>query len=151
MVTDTPAVPASPAPVPDAVRQVDNIDDQFFALIYSDEELLRQEFSEMIAAAWSSPPPPFAARGKGAERPPDRPRPHLHPIPGPCRAGVVTKVRRRGVRTRSPPKVTGRQLVPTDDERRAAPLSNSPNMPTGHEPGGWVVSRIRPFTVERLT
>jgi hypothetical protein len=104
MVTDTPAVPASPAPVPDAVRQVDNIDDQFFALIYSDEELLRQEFSEMIAAAWSSPPPPFAARGKGAERPPDRPRPHLHPIPGPCRAGVVTKVRRRGVRTRSPPK-----------------------------------------------
>ena len=57
MVTDTPAVPASPAPVPDAVRQVDSIDDQFFALIYSDEELLRQEFAEMIAAAWSSPPP----------------------------------------------------------------------------------------------
>ena len=106
MVTDIPAVPASPAAVPDAVRQFDNIDDQFFALIYSDEELLRQEFSEMIAAAWSSPPPPIAARGKGAERPPDPQRQHMTPIQGLCRAGVVTNVRRRGVRTRSPPNIT---------------------------------------------
>ena len=107
MVTDTPAVPASPAPVPDAVRQVDNIDDQFFALIYSDEELLRDEFDALMAAAWSSPPPTPACR-RDAERPPDRPRPDLPPTLGGRRDGVLTRVRDSRARTRSPPDSTGR-------------------------------------------
>jgi hypothetical protein len=108
MVTDKSAVLASPAAVPDAAgRQLDDVDDQFFALIYSDEELLRDEFDALIAAAWSSRPPPTAARGRGAERRPDRPRPDLTSIQGPCRAPTVTGVRDGRIRTRSPPNITG--------------------------------------------
>jgi hypothetical protein len=38
------------------VRPVDDIDAEFFALIYSDPELLRDEFEQLVAAAWSGPP-----------------------------------------------------------------------------------------------
>jgi hypothetical protein len=105
MVTDDSAVLASPASVPDAARQVDNIDEEFFALIYSDEELLRAEFDALMAAEWSSPPPPTAARGRGAERPSRRARPDLPKIQGSCPAAAVTGVRGPGVRTRSPPSI----------------------------------------------
>ena len=55
------------------VRQVDDVDSEFFALIYSDPELLRDEFEQLVAAAWSGRPPPTAAPGRGSEHPPDRP------------------------------------------------------------------------------
>ena len=40
------------------VREVDDVDAEFFALVYSDPELLRDEFEELVAAAWSGRPPP---------------------------------------------------------------------------------------------
>ena len=45
------------------VRQVDDVDAEFFALIYSDPELLRDEFEELVAAAWSGRPPPRGTPG----------------------------------------------------------------------------------------
>jgi len=119
MGINTSAVLTSPgaAPVADArgVSQVDgqvdgqveNIDDEFFALIYSDAELLRDEFDALMAAAWSSPPPAAASRGRDGERPPDRPRPALPPTQGGCRDGLLVRVRDSRARTRSPPDITG--------------------------------------------
>jgi hypothetical protein len=142
MVTDTAAVLRPLAVVPDTgapdVGQVDGLDEEFFALIYSDEEFLRDEFDALIAAAWSSRPPPTPAGGRGAERPPDRPRPDLPPTLGCRRDGVLTLVRDSRARTRSPPDSTGlrhprrRRRKEGTTDPKLAPLS-----PTGHEPGGW--------------
>jgi hypothetical protein len=82
------------------------IDEEFFALIYSDEDLLRNEFEELVGTAWSSRPPPTATPGRGAGRPPDRPTIDRPPASG-RRAWLVGWVRDRGARTRSPPHVTG--------------------------------------------
>jgi hypothetical protein len=126
MGPDPCAVLASSAAVPHAARdagqdlgqdlgQVVNIDDEFFALIYSDEELLRDEFDALMAASWSGPPP-SAAYGRGAERPLDRPRPGLSRTEGGRRDRVCIRVRDSRVRTRSPPDTTG--SGPSRDRRR---------------------------------
>src|SRR6187200_97920 len=56
------------------VRRVDDVDAEFFALIYSDPELLRDEFEELVAAAWSGRPPPRGAPGRAFGQPPSRPK-----------------------------------------------------------------------------
>jgi len=140
MVTDTFALLRPLAVVRDAARdvgQVDDLDEEFFALIYSDEELLRDEFDALMAAAWSSPPPTPACR-RDAERPPDRPRPDLPPTLGGRRDGVLTRVRDSRARTRSPPDSTGRGH-PRSQRRKEGTTDpkSAPLSPTGHEPGGW--------------
>jgi hypothetical protein len=45
-------------------------DDEFLALVCSDEELLRAEFDAIIAAGWSSPPPDEPNRDGAAKRRP---------------------------------------------------------------------------------
>jgi len=90
------------------VRQVDDVDSEFFALIYSDPELLRDEFEQLVAAAWSGRPPPTAPLGRGCEHPADRP-PVVRAFPAGGRpAGPVAGARNRGGRTRSPPTITTR-------------------------------------------
>jgi hypothetical protein len=97
MMTDAYAVVSSP--------EVDSIDDEFFALIYSDEELLRDEFDALIAAAWTSPPP-TPAHSRGAEHPPDGPRPDLPPSGGRLQMPEGAGRRTLAGRTRAPPEVT---------------------------------------------
>src|SRR6478735_10101325 len=90
------------------VRQFDDVDSEFFALIYSDPELLRDEFEQLVASAWSGRPPPTAAPGRGSEHPADRP-PVVRAFAGEGRpAGPVGRARDRGARTRSPPTITTR-------------------------------------------
>jgi len=93
-------------------RQVDDGDAEFFALIYSDPELLRNEFEELVAAAWSRRPPPRGAPGRAFGQPPGRPK-VARPFDGGSRpAGPVGRARERGGRTRSPPKITTRSSFP---------------------------------------
>ena len=128
MVTDTFALLRPLAVVLDAARdvgQVDDLDEEFFALIYSDEELLRDEFDALMAAAWSSPPPTPACR-RDAERPPDRPRPDLPPtLGGPETAsspGCGIPGHARG-RPRTPRAAATHEA---NDERRAPQTRNQP-------------------------
>ena len=97
------------------VRQVEDIDAEFFALIYSDPELLRDEFEEMVAAAWFGRPPPTAEPGRDSGYPPDRPT-VVRAFAGRGRpAGQGGGARDRGARTRSPPDVTA--PLPRDERR----------------------------------
>jgi len=108
MVTNTSAVLASSI-VPDTARDIiqgADIDDEFFALVYADEQLLRDEFDALMAAAWSDrPPTPLCGRDAG--RPPDRQRADLPRTQGRPREGVLIRVRNSPARTRSPPSSTG--------------------------------------------
>src|SRR6478735_7538010 len=93
------------------VRQFDDVDSEFFALIYSDPELLRDEFEQLVASAWSGRPPPTAAPGRGSEHPADRP-PVVRAFAGGGRpAGPVGGARDGGARTRSPPTITTRSSL----------------------------------------
>src|SRR6478752_6382391 len=89
------------------VRQFDDVDAEFFALIYSDPELLRDEFEQLVAAAWSGRPP-MGAPGRAVGQPPDRPKVARPFDVGGRPAGQVGRARDRGGRTRSPPKITTR-------------------------------------------
>ena len=112
MVTATSAATSTVVVARDAaadadVRPVEDIDAEFFALIYSDPELLRDEFEELVAAAQFGRPPPAAAPGRGSGYPPDRPT-VVRAFTGRGRpAGQVAGARQCGARTRSPPNVTG--------------------------------------------
>ena len=106
MVTVTSTALGSPGAVPVAVRQVDEIDEideEFAALIYSDPDLLRAEFEAIIDAAWTSPPPRDPTPRRNSEPPPDRAIPDPPSVFGGIWPSVVTGVRDRGDRTRSPP------------------------------------------------
>jgi hypothetical protein len=93
------------------VRPAEDIDAEFFALIYSDPDLLRDEFDELVDAAWSGRPPPTAEPGHGSEYPPDR-RAVVPTFTGGGRpAGPVSGARDCGARTRSPPKITTRSSL----------------------------------------
>jgi hypothetical protein len=93
------------------VRQLEDIDAEFFALIYSDPDLLRDEFEELVDAAWSGRPPPTAEPGHGSEYPPDR-RAVVPTFTGGGRPeGLVGGTRDCGARTRSPPKITTRSSL----------------------------------------
>src|SRR6187200_415734 len=103
-VTSTVVVAHDAAAVGD-VRQVDDVDAEFFALIYSDPELLRGEFEELVAAAWAGRPPPRGTPGPAVGQPPVRPK-AARPFDGGGRpAELVGGARDRGGRTRSPPKI----------------------------------------------
>jgi len=89
------------------VRPLDDIEAEFLALIYSDPELLRDEFEDLVAATWSGRPPPTAAPGRGSGHPPDRPTALRGFADGRPPAGQVGGARDCGARTRSPPDLTG--------------------------------------------
>ncbi|HEU4998862.1 MAG TPA: hypothetical protein VFT68_07945 [Lapillicoccus sp.] len=84
------------------VRPADDLDEEFFALVYSDSQLLRAEFEAIVEAAWSSPPPlDPTSRGEpepvpAGGTPPPPPAPRLRPR-------LALGMRDRGSRTRSPP------------------------------------------------
>ena len=92
-------MPTTPALADTAARTVD---EQFLALMCSDEDLLRAEFDAIIAAEWPSPPPRTPRRGAA----------HRHPASYTHRGGGAPGaepgwVRQPGiggwVRQRSPP------------------------------------------------
>jgi len=94
------------------VRPVEDIDAEFFALIYSDPELLRDEFEELVAASWFGRPPPTAEPGRGSGYPPERPS-VVRAFAGEARpAGPGGGARECSARTRSPPKITTRSSLP---------------------------------------
>jgi len=116
MITGLFAVVASAAVVPDEVldsatgvpgglEKVNSIDDEFLALIYSDEELLRDEFDALLAAAWDSPPP-ADARDRGSAHPPDNRRSDLPATSGRLLLAVDAGPRTATARTRAPPDPT---------------------------------------------
>jgi hypothetical protein len=53
---------------------VPSVEEEFLALLCSDEELLRAEFEEIIAAEWPSPPPDATGATDRAGDPPRRTR-----------------------------------------------------------------------------
>ena len=98
------------------VDEVDTIDDEFFAMIYSDEELLRAEFDALMAAAWPGPPTP--ARGPGAEHPPDGPRSNRPPVGGRLPRSVGAGRRTLAPRTRAPPNISASRQPLTGSSTR---------------------------------
>lgn len=120
------------------VRPVEDIDAEFFALIYSDPELLRDEFEELVVAAWSGRPPPTAEPGRGSG-PPDRSTVVPAFAGGGRPAGPVAGARDRGARPRSPPKSTTRSSLPDrwqpkEESRPRRPLLGwlAPPYPSAH-------------------
>ena len=109
MNTMSSAAPASPAAAEHvATGNIDQIDDdtvdeEFYALVYSDPQWLRAEFDAIIAAdSWGSTPPSIPSPHGGAERPErgDGPEPTTVTTP----RGLCGHTNRgRGARTRSPP------------------------------------------------
>jgi hypothetical protein len=87
------------------------IDEQFVALICSDEELLRAEFDAIIAADWPSPPTDAPGRGAADRRRGSSAGPHRVAARV---AGLASRPRHPGLgggaRQRSPPP---RQPRPT--------------------------------------
>ena len=105
---------------PHNVDEVDTIDDEFLALIYSDEELLRDEFDALMAAVWSEPP--TRARARADELPPDWPTPGLPSIG--ARRPLLGDAGRRslGPRTRAPPDITECSPSPYREREEALDL-----------------------------
>lgn len=83
--------------------EVDAVDEQFTALVYSDTEWLRAEFDAIVAAEdWGSPPSPVTpsrGRAEGHSRAGRPENPTVTTALGRARQGR----RRRTARTRSPP------------------------------------------------
>jgi len=94
-------MPTTPAIADTAARTVD---EQFLALMCSDEDLLRAEFDAIITAEWPSPPPTTTPRRGAAHR---HPASYTHRRGGAPVAGAVPRQRHPGiggwVRQRSPP------------------------------------------------
>jgi hypothetical protein len=88
------------------------VDDQFIALICSDEQLLRAEFDAIIAGQWPSPPPGTPAHGAVGHR-----ETAADSRPAACPGGRLMTSRHPDVdgwvRERSPP-------VPADTQLRIA-------------------------------
>ena len=82
----------------DGAADTRTVTEQFLALIYSDETLLRAEFDAIIAAAWPGPPT-VTPQGRAT----DRPHRGAHPetgvrvarSPGPRRPGIGGWARQR--------------------------------------------------------
>lgn len=101
MVSATPAVPASVDAAPAAIVRPD--DDEFFALVYSDHELLRDEFDELIAASWSSPPPAIPIPGDSDQPRSGNPKSDPPSVRVRRPADGVDRGGDRPTRTRAPP------------------------------------------------
>jgi hypothetical protein len=89
-------------------HQVDDVDSEFFALIYADPELLRDEFEQLVAAAWSGRPPRTEGPDRGFVPPADGCTPPSASAGRGRPAERVGRARDRGARTRSPPSTTSR-------------------------------------------
>ena len=76
---------AATASAPDAVEE------EFWALLCEDEELVRAEFEAIVSAAWPDPPDPPAA-----PRPPTDPAGRVRPFVGSCSAEERTEYGCRG-------------------------------------------------------
>jgi hypothetical protein len=80
------------------------VDEQFLALICSEEDLLRAEFDAIIAAEWPSPPTTTPRRGAADQRPTN----DAHRGAAARIASPVTRPRHPGIgegaRQRSPPR-----------------------------------------------
>jgi hypothetical protein len=72
----------------------------FIALVCADDELLRAEFEEIVAAGWGPPPRPVP--GRGGDRGPDPAGPRPEPRrPAPARSEPGPE---EWARQRSPPR-----------------------------------------------
>jgi hypothetical protein len=110
MNTRTAAALASPDTACDApngtvdeVDEIDAVDEEFYALVYSDPQWLRAEFDAIVAAdTWGCPPSStLSSRGR-ADHPSGGVRPEQPEGTAPA-SRVLPSVRGRGARTRSPP------------------------------------------------
>jgi hypothetical protein len=79
---------------------VTDVDEEFLALVYGDDDLLAAEFAAIIEASWSSTRPPLQAR-----RQPWRPRhePRRRATQAPRAPAKSRSATRPSVRERSPP------------------------------------------------
>lgn len=91
------------------------VDEEFYALVYSDPQWLRAEFDAIIGAdSWDSPPPSNPSCHGGAELPARGVGPGQPRVATPRGLGGHTS-RGRGARTRSPPGQPRRSDVPCAD------------------------------------
>jgi hypothetical protein len=112
-----------------ADEDTSRVDEEFFTLIYSDEELLRGEFEELVSTAWSRRPPPTATPSVGEEYAPDNRRTPGWASAGRTEwAGLVRLPRSRGPRTRGPPNGIAGPLLPSRKEDDHHP-QNRHNLP----------------------
>jgi hypothetical protein len=69
------AMTAVPAPQPDVeVAAADVVEEEFLAIVYADEELLRAEFDAIIATSWGQPGQPARPGRTPQPAPPEQPR-----------------------------------------------------------------------------
>jgi hypothetical protein len=103
----------------DVVVAADEVEEEFLALVYADEELLRAEFDALIAATWGQPRQPARPRRASRPTPPPRRRPRPEfAQPGPMRAQHDPGAEGR-TRQRAPPDRTSNQAPhPVGAERR---------------------------------
>jgi hypothetical protein len=72
------------------VAAADEVEEEFLALVYADEELLRAEFDALIAAAWGQPRQPGRPRRAGRPTPPPPGRPGRDsPSPAGCARSTI--------------------------------------------------------------
>jgi hypothetical protein len=101
------------------VAAADGVEEEFLALVYADEELLRAEFDALIAAAWGRPRQPAGPRRAGRPTPPPRRRPRPE-FARPARMCAQHDPGAEGrTRQRAPPNRTSNQAPhPVGAERR---------------------------------
>jgi hypothetical protein len=138
MIVSSPALHTRPVPEVGAggagaveAAAVDEAEETFLALVYTDEELLRAEFDAIIADSWNEPTPPA------------RQRPTRPPAPPPQR-----RRHRSGTAGRAP----GRQHYPAGEgrSRQRAPPPGRPVSPRPQDPrreGGDAAQRERSIQV----
>jgi len=102
-----------------AVAAADEVEEEFLALVYADEELLRAEFDALIAAAWGQPRQPARPRRAGRPTPPPPGRPSRG-FARPARMCAQHDPGAEGrTRQRAPPNRTSNQAPhPVGAERR---------------------------------
>jgi hypothetical protein len=86
------------------VAAADQVEEEFLALVYADEELLRAEFDALIAATWGQPRQP--AHPRRARRP--TPPPRRRPRPGFAQPGRMRAQHDPGAEGRTPATRTPR-------------------------------------------
>lgn len=119
MTTIPPLRDAGPTDSSEQDVLEDTLEEQFLALVCSDEDLLQAEFEAIIAAEWPTPPAAHPPLHRPARRPPGRPAGQWREV---TLERLASRPRHPGIggwaRQRSPPNRTGTPAQPEPNDQR---------------------------------